>query len=372
MAGIFISYRRADSAAEAGRLYDRLVLRFGQLSVFKDVDAIPPGVLFDSYIQNSLRQSSVCLVLIGPHWLSSASERGLRRLDDPSDRVRIEIEQAFALGLTVIPVLLDETPMPIANNLPLSIVDLTRVQAIRLRNDPDFSHDVSRLTAAIERAFQTSSPVSGTPVSHADQFPSQSEQSPLLTQTTPPSAVPVQKPSASNVPSQSAGTYLLPSEARNGYLVIGASGIVILIAYFVLPYVSGGDLSATLFHTTAAELTSEYSVLSIVFIAAILASIIGVFSAFRGLAHGQQILRIGSLAAIGVGVVGIVALITQLVQYSQELLTPGSASWNAYISNGFVLNALPQARVSIGFVTIGLGLLAIIFGGYRSFVKHNL
>jgi hypothetical protein len=38
MAGIFISYRREDAAAQAGRLYDRLTAHFGQDRVFMDID----------------------------------------------------------------------------------------------------------------------------------------------------------------------------------------------------------------------------------------------------------------------------------------------------------------------------------------------
>ncbi len=37
---IFLSYRRQDSAGHAGRLADHLLDRFGQGSVFVDVDSI--------------------------------------------------------------------------------------------------------------------------------------------------------------------------------------------------------------------------------------------------------------------------------------------------------------------------------------------
>jgi len=46
MTGIFISYRRDDSAASAGRLYDRLAHHFGKEQVFRDLDALAPGVEF--------------------------------------------------------------------------------------------------------------------------------------------------------------------------------------------------------------------------------------------------------------------------------------------------------------------------------------
>jgi hypothetical protein len=44
--GIFVSYRRQDSAHLAGRLYDRLADRFGEGQVFMDVDTIKLGVDF--------------------------------------------------------------------------------------------------------------------------------------------------------------------------------------------------------------------------------------------------------------------------------------------------------------------------------------
>jgi len=44
MSKIFISYRREDSADVTGRIYDRLIQKFGQGAVFKDVESMPFGV----------------------------------------------------------------------------------------------------------------------------------------------------------------------------------------------------------------------------------------------------------------------------------------------------------------------------------------
>ena len=107
MAKIFISYRRSDSAAISGRIYDRLVAKFRRKNVFKDVDDIPAGVDFGSYIQQSLRECAVVLVVIGPRWLGARADDGSRRLENPADWVRVEIETALALGLTVIPLLVE-------------------------------------------------------------------------------------------------------------------------------------------------------------------------------------------------------------------------------------------------------------------------
>jgi len=57
--GVFISYRREDSAAEAGRLYDRISDTLGEDLVFMDVDSIEPGMAFAEAIEQSLSKCSV-------------------------------------------------------------------------------------------------------------------------------------------------------------------------------------------------------------------------------------------------------------------------------------------------------------------------
>ena len=66
MSGIFLSYRREDSAGFAGRLADRLEAEFGAGSVFRDVDDIRPGEDFQSAIDNQLQAVDAVLVMIGP------------------------------------------------------------------------------------------------------------------------------------------------------------------------------------------------------------------------------------------------------------------------------------------------------------------
>jgi hypothetical protein len=91
--GVFISYRREDSAAVAGRLYDRLIERVDESSVFMDVEAIEPGLDFQLVIDAQIAKCVVLLVLIGERWLAAADSRGNRRLEDPDDVVRIELSQ---------------------------------------------------------------------------------------------------------------------------------------------------------------------------------------------------------------------------------------------------------------------------------------
>jgi hypothetical protein len=161
MAKIFISYRREDSASISGRIYDRLVARLGPHDIFKDVDNIPAGVNFGAYIQDSLRQCTVALVIIGRHWLDAQAEEGARRLDDPQDWVRQEVETAFLLGLTVIPVLVEGAQLPRAVALPSSLQQLPMINSMQVRADPDFTHDMGRLLVAIEHAIAMRAPRQG-------------------------------------------------------------------------------------------------------------------------------------------------------------------------------------------------------------------
>ena len=148
--GIFISYRRHDSSHLAGRLYDRLADRFGEGQVFIDVDTIEPGVDFAEEISRAVAACQVLLVILGPDWLTATDERGARRLDDPGDTVRLEIEAALARGVRVIPILAEGAVMPGRDDLPVSLAGLAHRNALRVRHE-SFRNDAERLVTAIER-----------------------------------------------------------------------------------------------------------------------------------------------------------------------------------------------------------------------------
>ena len=150
MARIFISYRRADSAAYAGRLFDRLRSHFGQTEVFMDLEAIEAGERFEQVIVERARAAKVLIALIGKDWLTLQSD-GARRLDDPHDLVVREIETALQAGALVIPVLAGKTEMPARHQLPARIAALAERNAIEL-SDARFHDDVGRLIKVIERA----------------------------------------------------------------------------------------------------------------------------------------------------------------------------------------------------------------------------
>jgi hypothetical protein len=149
---IFISYRRDDSAIMCGSIYDRLTEIFGLDTVFKDVDMIPVGVNFERFIETTLRQCVAQVVVIGPRWVSIASANGARRLDDPADFVRLEVESALKSGLTIIPVLVQGATMPAAEDLPESLRPLADLQPVTIRYAPAFDADMRDLGLALTPA----------------------------------------------------------------------------------------------------------------------------------------------------------------------------------------------------------------------------
>ena len=108
---LIISYRRDDTGAITGRICDRLRACFGPECVYMDIDSNPIGVDYRAHIDESLKRCELLLAVIGDHWLGPG-EVGARRIDDPSDLVRLEVSTALAQGIRVVPLLIDDTQMP--------------------------------------------------------------------------------------------------------------------------------------------------------------------------------------------------------------------------------------------------------------------
>jgi len=157
LAGIFISYRRSDSQGEAGRLFDDLVIHFGEQSVFMDVAAIEAGRDFRKAIEEGVTKCGVLLVLIGLDWLEAKDEHGARRLEDPSDFVRIETASALKRDIPVIPVLVRGAKMPSSEHLPEELKDLAYRNCIELTH-ARWRSDVQLLVEALRRLLGDSTP----------------------------------------------------------------------------------------------------------------------------------------------------------------------------------------------------------------------
>jgi hypothetical protein len=145
--GLFLSYRRSDTAGHAGRLYDRLATQFGYEQVFLDVTDIAPGADFVARIHEVLGGCDAIVVLIGPGWLGVLPD-GRRRIDDEEDFVRLEITEALAQGVAIVPVLIAGATMPPAEDLPADLRPLSRINALPL-DDQRWDYDVGRLMATL-------------------------------------------------------------------------------------------------------------------------------------------------------------------------------------------------------------------------------
>jgi hypothetical protein len=150
---VFLCYRRGDSEDISGRIYDRLIAALGPDAVFKDVDSIPPGANFKKFLENVVQRCLVQLVVIGRNWLDVSDDTGNRRLDDPADWVRIEIEAALQRDIPVIPLLVHGAAMPREGQLPATMAELAYLQGASVRRDPDFHVDIDRLIAAIQKCL---------------------------------------------------------------------------------------------------------------------------------------------------------------------------------------------------------------------------
>ncbi|MGA8764908.1 MAG: toll/interleukin-1 receptor domain-containing protein [Candidatus Sulfotelmatobacter sp.] len=174
---IFINYRRGDQPGFTQALLGRLEQAFPAEQLFIDVDNIPPGEDFVQVMDSQVAKCDVLLAIIGNGWLDAKDERGSRRLDDPHDFVRIEIESALRQGKRVIPVLVHEARMPRPEELPEAIRPLATRNAVRLTHER-FRADVQGLVKALQVGLQEVA----TPGSNAIGAPNQRPETQTLWQ----------------------------------------------------------------------------------------------------------------------------------------------------------------------------------------------
>jgi hypothetical protein len=160
---VFISYRRRETSGHAGRLYDRLAEHFGADRVFMDL-RMEPGVDFVNQIDEAVSSCVALLSLIGAQWLDMRDSHGRRRLDDPDDFARLEVEAALARSdVRVIPVLVQDAQMPEAEQLPASLAPLASRHAIEL-SDERWDYDVGRLIEVLDKTLGPGVAPATTPV----------------------------------------------------------------------------------------------------------------------------------------------------------------------------------------------------------------
>ena len=206
---IFISYRRDDSRGYAGRLQGDLSRRYSEEHVFRDVE-IPPGADFGEYITSLVDKCNVVLAIIGPSWLDARDREGERRIDNPDDWVRLEIERALARdGVEVIPVLVDGARLPPREELPESLLALRRRNAFEL-SDRRWDYDVGQLGQHLDVLLRGTSALHVRP---ADLSPT-------------PTATPVAAPTPAPAPAPE------PEPADHTTFAVFAAAAVALLAAF--------------------------------------------------------------------------------------------------------------------------------------------
>jgi hypothetical protein len=152
--GIFISYRREDAPGHAGRLYDALAARFGEDQVFMDL-SMELGVDFVQQIDAAVGSCRLLVAVVGPRWATIEGARGARRLDDPADFIRVEIEAGLRQAdVRVVPVLVQGATMPSVDELPAPLADFARRHALEL-SDGRWRYDVDRLVSTAEGVLES-------------------------------------------------------------------------------------------------------------------------------------------------------------------------------------------------------------------------
>src|ERR1041385_1825257 len=151
---IFIFYGRADSKYVVDRIKDRLIEAYDEETVFRDIESIPLGQNFSDVLKEATSTCDVMLVVIGPQWAGITDDQGNKRLFDPHDYTRLEVEAGLVnQKILVIPILVMNARMPSLDEIPESLADLRFRNAISIRNDPDFTPDMQRLIQGINEQF---------------------------------------------------------------------------------------------------------------------------------------------------------------------------------------------------------------------------
>lgn len=155
----FISYRRDDIASRTlvRFLAREIDTQFGKDAAFYDLEGISPSEHWQETLNQKLATCAAVIVLIGDlrKWLGlkeeGKGEGQNKRIADPEDWVRGEIEAGFKNGKKIIPILIDGAQMPTYKNLPPSIATLSNLQASSISTGRTFDSDIKMLLDDLQR-----------------------------------------------------------------------------------------------------------------------------------------------------------------------------------------------------------------------------
>lgn len=239
---VFVSYRRDDSPDATDRLTAELRSRLGDGNVFLDVDSIEIGARFAKVVDEWVGRCDALLAVIGPDWLEATDDEGNRRLDDPADYVRLEIEAALGREIRVVPVLMHGARIPRRDQLPESLAPLVEYNAIELARR-HWDIDVGELVEGLCRITGATPAAQGPP---AQAGPGQA----TPVQATPP----VQAPSSGECAQHVALPRPVRRWSRRFALFVGAATVLGTAIAVVLVLALGGNaVTVTSIDVSASE-----------------------------------------------------------------------------------------------------------------------
>ncbi|WP_213959968.1 CHAT domain-containing protein [Variovorax sp. dw_954] len=228
---VFISYRRADSGGWVRALDTRMAEALGRENVFCDIKSIAPGVDFERELKSRLMRCDVALVVVGQLWASIRGGGRARRILEPDDLVRQEVELALKHGLTVVPVTVGDATLPSAEQLPSRLRRMLRNNAYEL-SVKHFDADIDGLIVALQQMpRRVASPSAAGPAApQAEGKPNASQGETAATEVADTEVVPIEDEPSSDgqAPPLSAAsnTLLAALRSRMDERPVGASTVV--------------------------------------------------------------------------------------------------------------------------------------------------
>jgi len=135
---VFISYHRADSEADAGRLEDTLKHKLGSDHIFTDVSDIEIGADWERAVAQTLDGAVALLLVAGPAWMLTAA-------------IAFELRSALEAEISIIPVLVRRANWPaLTETLPAGLQTLQKLNAVVL-DHRTWQVDVAPLLSLLER-----------------------------------------------------------------------------------------------------------------------------------------------------------------------------------------------------------------------------
>lgn len=156
MSKIYFSHRLDESPDAIKRITTELKKQLGAdngETIFTYAGDISPGEDFHQTLSDTIQSSDALLIAIGDNWHEAKNKDGQYLLQDPTDVVRTEIESALIYGVPVIPVLINGSMLPLAEQVPPSLIPLTNTMPSPVRAT-DFDHDIEQLATRISSHTQ--------------------------------------------------------------------------------------------------------------------------------------------------------------------------------------------------------------------------